>query len=136
MTLKTLVAAISIASAVVATADARQVAVSRSGVDFMDVGAVDAFHRDLARAATDVCRISGRVTLAEVEARRACRADALANAVEAANVPTLTALHDGLAPAQRIRPDRAAPEQSLLAAVAAAAETMRAESAPRIIASR
>lgn len=136
MTLKTFILAIALACSAVATAEARDIAVSRNGVDFMDVGAVDAFHRDLARAAKDVCRISGRVTLAEVEARRVCRADALANAVEAANVPTLTALHDGLAPAQRVQPDRAAPERSLLAAVAAAAESMRAESAPRIIASR
>jgi hypothetical protein len=87
-----------------------------------------------ARAADAGCVGKGRRTLADIQLERLCREDALARAVAQANVPTLTALHDGLAAAQRIDARRGPLDERQLAAVSAAAESMRADNSTKVIA--
>lgn len=130
---KTVFAAVLVAAAGAGVAEARQIPVSRAGVDFLDASAVDTFYRDLARAANKACNARGR-TLDDAQLRRECRAEALDRAVADANVETLRVLHSELAPALRFNPERPALDGRLLAAVTAAAESMRAEYAPTQVA--
>ncbi len=135
MSMKSILLVAAILAAGVGAAEARAVPVSRAGVDFLDAGAVDAFHRDLARAAEEACDTYSRPTLLEMQLKRACRAEAVTRAVVRTNIPTLTVLHEGLSAGQRINASRAPIDDRVLAAVAAAADSMRAEVSTTVVAS-
>ena len=68
--------------------------VSMKGVDFRSPAEVKDFYARLTQAAHDVCR-AYEAKQNVTDADPACASKALANAVEAANKPTLTAIHQG-----------------------------------------
>jgi UrcA family protein len=106
--------------------ETRSVEIAVSAFNLSDPSQIDGMHRDIVRAAREVCIGDvGRASAREVSRRNGCVRKAVDAAVQSASINGLTVLHANLSGGERYASVRTAPSQSLLTMVAQATDGQR-----------